>query len=47
MDKQVGILASGTREWERGGTGVVRRSQFGEEWWLCLADKRLSFSAPP
>lgn len=26
---------------------MVRRSQFGEEWWLGLADKRLCFSASP
>lgn len=30
---------------EKGAT--VRKSQFGEKWWLWLADKRLCFSALP
>lgn len=48
MDKQVGSVQSRKREWENGGeVGEWGRSQFGEEWWLWLADKRLSFSAPP
>lgn len=46
MDKQVVLVASRKeRAGEKGKMG--RRSQFGEEWWLRLADKRLSFSALP